>query len=167
MIDGIDKFIGAKIKMYRSMRGLNQRELSDELNLNFQQIQKYEKGESKIRASKLLKAAKILNIPIECFFEGYEKIPVDGINDTSILGLELQDNYEPYGEGNSSEKELISLMFNFNRISDKRKRDMAIMFVASLVEDDEEGINSRNKGELNDADPQKSSSYNSKSNKKN
>lgn len=135
MIDVIDKFIGAKIKMYRSMRGLNQRDLAEHLGLNFQQIQKYEKGESKIRASKLLKAAKILNIPVECFFDGYEKIPSDNINETSILGLELHENYESYGSDHASEKETISLMFNFNRIKDKRKRDMAVMFVASLVED--------------------------------
>lgn len=137
MIDGIDKFIGAKIKMYRNMRGLNQKDLADTLDLNFQQIQKYEKGESKIRASKLLRAAKILNVPVECFFEGYDKIPLSGINDQAVLGLELEEVYRPYGDGSASEKEMVTLMLNFNRIRDKKKREMAIMFVASLV--DEEG----------------------------
>lgn len=139
MIDGVDKFIGAKIKMYRNMRGLNQKDLADTLDLNFQQIQKYEKGESKIRASKLLKAAKILNVPVECFFEGYEKIPLNGINDQSILGLELEESYHPYGSGAASEKEMITLMLNFNRIRDKKKREMAIMFISSLVDEEENG----------------------------
>jgi transcriptional regulator with XRE-family HTH domain len=68
MPDPIDISVGAKLAEYRKRRGLTQSDLSKQVGLTFQQIQKYEKGNNRISAGKLLRFAKILNVRVETFF---------------------------------------------------------------------------------------------------
>ena len=61
----IDKHVGSRVRMRRLMLGMSQERLGDALGLTFQQIQKYEKG-----ASRLQQISLILQAPISFFFEG-------------------------------------------------------------------------------------------------
>lgn len=54
------------------MRRLSQTDVAKELNLSFQQIQKYEIGSNRIAASRLYELARILNVPTSYFFEGLD-----------------------------------------------------------------------------------------------
>lgn len=60
----IDKFVGERIRLYRVMIGMNQQRLAESLGITFQQLQKYERGENRIGAGRLLMVAKALGIPI-------------------------------------------------------------------------------------------------------
>ncbi|GHF22387.1 transcriptional regulator [Kordiimonas sediminis] len=68
MPDPIDIAVGSKLAEIRKKRGLTQTDLSKEVGLTFQQIQKYEKGHNRISAGKLLRFAKSLNVRVESFF---------------------------------------------------------------------------------------------------
>ncbi len=68
--NAIDKYVGARIRMRRMMLGLSQTNLADGVNLAFQQVQKYEKGTNRVSASRMQQFAKILNVPVQFFFEG-------------------------------------------------------------------------------------------------
>ena len=57
--------------------GLSQTELGDGIGLTFQAIQKYERGENRLSASRLFAAAKLLGCSVSFFFEGLEKSPSD------------------------------------------------------------------------------------------
>ncbi len=57
------------------MIGMSQEKLGDEIGLTFQQIQKYEKGVNRIGASRLFQLSRVLDVPIQFFFQG---APVDG-----------------------------------------------------------------------------------------
>lgn len=59
---------GERLKYARIRAKKSQGKLAEEVNLTFQQIQKYEKGLNRISASRLLEFAKILNISIDFFF---------------------------------------------------------------------------------------------------
>lgn len=50
--------------------GMSQEKLGAALGLTFQQVQKYEKGTNRIGASRLQHVSRILQVPIEYFFEG-------------------------------------------------------------------------------------------------
>ena len=51
---------------------MSQEQLASALGLTFQQVQKYERGANRISASKLLIAARRLDVTISYFFEGLE-----------------------------------------------------------------------------------------------
>ena len=52
------------------MLGWSQEKLAEALGLTFQQVQKYERGISRISASRLQHMATALQVPIEFFFDG-------------------------------------------------------------------------------------------------
>jgi transcriptional regulator with XRE-family HTH domain len=66
----IDKHLGKRVRMRRLMLRMSQTELGEALDLTFQQVQKYEKGENRIGASRLQHISEVLGVPIVFFFEG-------------------------------------------------------------------------------------------------
>jgi len=60
--------IGIKIREFRLQAGLTQERLAEELGITFQQVQKYEKGITKVNLVKLQQLSEILKVPISAFF---------------------------------------------------------------------------------------------------
>jgi transcriptional regulator with XRE-family HTH domain len=69
----IDVRIGERIRTLRTHVGLSQTELASQLDIVFQQLQKHEKGTSRVPASRLYDIARALNTPISYFFEEDER----------------------------------------------------------------------------------------------
>lgn len=67
----IDVHVGGRVRLRRTMIGMSQDKLADALGLTFQQIQKYEKGVNRIGASRVFEISRILNVPIQFFFDDY------------------------------------------------------------------------------------------------
>lgn len=65
----IDIHIGQRIKKQRRNCGLTQKELSHSIGITFQQLQKYEKAESRISASRMWYISRALNVPIDFFYD--------------------------------------------------------------------------------------------------
>lgn len=65
----IDIHIGLRIRGRRIIMGLTQKELGALLGLTFQQIQKYERGANRVGASRLWDLGRVLNVPVQYFFE--------------------------------------------------------------------------------------------------
>lgn len=61
--------IGEKIRKFRMQAGFTQEHLAEELEITFQQIQKYERGITKVNLIKLQQLANVLSVPIAAFFE--------------------------------------------------------------------------------------------------
>lgn len=68
----VDVHVGRKLKQIRTMRRLSQTDVARELDLSFQQIQKYEIGSNRIAASRLYELSRILGVPTSYFFEGLD-----------------------------------------------------------------------------------------------
>ena len=51
--NAIDKHVGKRVRLRRTLLGLSQEQLGAELNVTFQQVQKYERGANRISASRL------------------------------------------------------------------------------------------------------------------
>ncbi|MFC1455685.1 helix-turn-helix domain-containing protein [Microvirga arabica] len=77
--------IGSRVRARRTMLGMSQERLADALGLTFQQVQKYEKGMNRIGASRLLQIAGILDVSIECFFEGLPGLRAGGFSGDSLI----------------------------------------------------------------------------------
>nr|WP_295111859.1 helix-turn-helix domain-containing protein [uncultured Caulobacter sp.] len=66
----IDQHVGTQVRMRRKVLGVTQDQLADSLGVTFQQVQKYERGENRISASKLYQIASLLKTDIGFFFDG-------------------------------------------------------------------------------------------------
>lgn len=67
----VDKYIGSLIRSARLSRGLTQGELASAVGVKFQQIQKYECGDTRVAASRLLMIADALDLSVVDLFGEY------------------------------------------------------------------------------------------------
>lgn len=67
--DPIDVHVGQRLRLARSLAGINQTELGEGIGVSFQAVQKYEQGNNRISASRLFAAARFLECPVAFFFE--------------------------------------------------------------------------------------------------
>lgn len=70
MANPVDLFVGKRLRQRRRLLGLTQQQLASEVNIRFQQIQKYESGANRISASRLWAIARALEVPVAYFFDG-------------------------------------------------------------------------------------------------
>ncbi len=64
-----------EVEFDQAAQGISQTELADHLGLSFQQMQKYEKGISRVGAAQLQQIAKMLGVDIPFFYDGGGKEP--------------------------------------------------------------------------------------------
>ena len=65
----VDVHVGQRVRMYRSLRGMSQEKLAEELGVTFQQVQKYETGYNRVSASRLWDISQVLNTPVAYFYQ--------------------------------------------------------------------------------------------------
>lgn len=71
--NSIDRHVGTRLRLRRSLLGMSQTDLGKKLGVTFQQIQKYERGTNRIGASRLFSVANALEVPISYFYEGLDE----------------------------------------------------------------------------------------------
>lgn len=67
----VDVFVGQKLKSRRNLNGITQENLAEAAGITFQQVQKYEKGRNRLSASRLFQFARVLDVPVAYFFDGF------------------------------------------------------------------------------------------------
>ncbi len=68
--DPIDAYVGKRLRFARNMRGLSQGYLGSYIGVQFQQIQKYEKGINRVSAANLAHFARLLGVEVSFFYQG-------------------------------------------------------------------------------------------------
>ena len=66
----VDRHVGSRVRMRRMMVGMSQEKLGQACGITFQQVQKYEKGTNRMGASRLHQISRVLDVPVEFFYEG-------------------------------------------------------------------------------------------------
>ena len=67
--NAIDLHVGKRLRLRRTLLGMSQEQLGAELNITFQQVQKYERAANRVSASRLWDMSQILDVPISYFFD--------------------------------------------------------------------------------------------------
>jgi transcriptional regulator with XRE-family HTH domain len=67
-IKAIDSLIGQRVRALRLKQRYTQGDLGKVLDVTFQQIQKFEKGDNRLSGSQLYTLAKFFNVPIATLF---------------------------------------------------------------------------------------------------
>lgn len=68
--DEIDLHVGDQLCKLRTKKGLSRRFVGEKVGVSFQQIAKYENGETRVSCSRLYHLAFALDAPLLYFFEG-------------------------------------------------------------------------------------------------
>jgi transcriptional regulator with XRE-family HTH domain len=79
----VDVHVGGRVRVRRRLINMTQEALADQIEVTFQQVQKYERGSNRISASKLFAIAQALEAPIGYFFDGLEETTGEGSDDGS------------------------------------------------------------------------------------
>lgn len=69
----VDVHVGHMIRTTRRARGMTQQMLAAHIGVKFQQVQKYETGANRVSASRLWEIARVLDMPINHFFDTFEQ----------------------------------------------------------------------------------------------
>ncbi|MGN6424388.1 MAG: helix-turn-helix domain-containing protein [Asticcacaulis sp.] len=122
----VDVHVGARVRLRRKFLGLSQQGLADEIELTFQQVQKYERGSNRISASKLFAIAKVLRAPISYFYDGLGEA-VAGFSESE--SEQTANSFLLTTEG-------IQLAEAFPRIISPRHRRKILDLVRTLADDE-------------------------------
>jgi transcriptional regulator with XRE-family HTH domain len=112
--DPLDVMVGAKIRIFRTHRGMSQTDLAEKIGVAFQQVQKYEKGTNRVGASRLSRIAAVLGVSIGELFESSEDRLGDAKSPFRLL----------------AGRDALRVLKAFSRMSDPRLRRA----IAQLVE---------------------------------
>lgn len=83
----IDKHIGKRMQLRRSMMGLSLKDLANVCGVTFQQIQKYENADNRVSASRLFEIGAAMQTPVSFFFVGLPGNMPDETKSTRSLHL--------------------------------------------------------------------------------
>jgi transcriptional regulator with XRE-family HTH domain len=112
--DPLDVMVGARIRIFRTHRGMSQSDLAGKIGVAFQQVQKYEKGINRVGASRLSRIAAVLGISIGELFGSAGDKPADSKSPFRLL----------------AERDALRVLTAFSRTADSRVRRA----IARLVE---------------------------------
>jgi transcriptional regulator with XRE-family HTH domain len=82
--------IGARIRLRRTVLGMSQERLGELSEVSFQQVQKYERGTSRMNAVRLCELSRALDVPVTYFVEGLLSPPTASGAFAPPLGTEAQ-----------------------------------------------------------------------------
>ena len=125
----IDKKIGKKIRQMRKALGLSQIALAERIGISFQQIQKYEKGTSKISVLRLQQISEALDTNINTFFEANESV-------LQIFGPTLKYNSTESSLHTPSllNAEEATILKLFRKIKNKKFREGILRQLKGIIE---------------------------------
>ncbi len=119
--------IGERIRQIRKQRGITQQELAEKIDVSFQQVQKYETGQTNLTVNRLIHLADALEISPELLFR---KEP----------GFLSSDPHPGYGPGNTVlfrlNKEEVNLFKLLRKVKKKKVYDHLIRFLKAMLDDD-------------------------------
>jgi transcriptional regulator with XRE-family HTH domain len=125
----VDIHVGARLRTLRKLKNFSQEKLAQVLGLTFQQVQKYERADNRIGASRLYQIAEALGVQASYFFEGYGKtskgpmyvLAEDGAN-SSFAGEDIMQR-----------SETLKLVSAYYQIKDEATRKQVLEMIKTLA----------------------------------
>ncbi len=127
----IDIQVGNRVRIRRMLIGMSQERLGDLLGLTFQQVQKYEKGVNRIGAGRLFEVSRILNVPVDFFYEGVSSQLAGAPGMSEPEGAAPVMEFVSSGEG-------LQLSLAFMKIKDVKVRKRVLDLLKSLAEEEDQ-----------------------------
>ncbi len=125
----VDLYVGSRVRLRRTLKGMSQQRLAEELGLTFQQIQKYERGVNRIGSSRLFELSEVLDVPPSFFFDG-----APSRTETAAAGPGMAESQpEPYEARQFARREILELVRAYDRIADPDIRKRVFEMVKAVA----------------------------------
>lgn len=128
----IDVHVGSRIRLRRTLLGMSQERLGDQLGLTFQQVQKYERGVNRVGASRLFDLARVLDVPISFFFDDMPDALAGSMGGGSRRALGMADAQDTLGDDTMTRRETLELVRAYYRIHDPNQRKKVLDLVKAM-----------------------------------
>ena len=115
----VDAHVGARVRVRRTLLGMNQTNVGDALGVAFQQVQKYENGTNRISASRLYDLSRVLDVPIEHFFDD---MPTEVAASSPAQGGGKAKKLPSYEPDPMARRETLELVRAYYKIRDPQVR---------------------------------------------
>ena len=127
----VDMHVGARLRLRRTLLGISQEKLGEAVDLTFQQIQKYERGANRVGASRLFEFSRILDVPIEFFFDEMPKAEKVGKGENRNAGM--SDTAQAEIKNNPmARRETLELVRAYYKIPDEDVRKRLYELIRSI-----------------------------------
>ncbi len=126
----IDSHVGARVRLRRMLIGMSQERLGELLGVTFQQVQKYEKGANRIGASRLFEISRVLDVPVQFFFDD---MPQSGDRPIARPHGFAESAGEPFVMDFVSSTEGLTLNRAYSAITEPRLRRRILDLVRELA----------------------------------
>ena len=132
-------YVGKRIRLRRTLLGMSQEQLGGELNVTFQQVQKYERAANRVSASRLWDIGQILDVPINCFFDDMSEVAMHASPRQVSRGIDAVDLGEEQVRDPMARREMLELVRTYYSIKTplvrKRVADMVKSIATTLAGD--------------------------------
>lgn len=137
--DHVDRHVGKRLRVRRSLLGISQEKLADAVGVTFQQIQKYERGTNRVSASRLLRFSQILQVPVDYF---YENLAAEDDQGRGLFGMadNEQEAFDSESGGKIAEenlmeqKETLELVRSYYSVKDPKVRKDILKFIKTMAQ---------------------------------
>ena len=131
--NAVDMHVGKRVRLRRTLLGLSQEQLGTELNITFQQVQKYERGANRISASRLWDIGQILDLPINYFFDDMTENTMRSSPRRVSRGSELLDLSDEQIKDPMTRRETLELVRTYYSIEKPLVRKRISEMVKSIA----------------------------------
>lgn len=124
----VDIYVGSRVRLCRTLKGLSQQKLAQALGLTFQQVQKYERGANRIGASRIFELSQILDVPPSFFFDG---APGGDAGGEAAAGLSEAEQ-TPFDSERLFRREILEFVRAYDKIADPAVRKRLFELVKAI-----------------------------------
>jgi len=131
--NAIDLHVGKRLRLRRTLLGMSQEQLGAELNITFQQVQKYERGANRISASRLWDMSQILDVPVSYFFDDMSEATMRNSPRRVARGVDDPDTGDEHVKDPMARRETLELVRAYYSIEQATVRKRVAEMVKSIA----------------------------------
>ena len=125
----VDVHVGTRVRLRRTLLGMTQTGLGQAIGLTFQQVQKYERGVNRIGSSRLYDLARVLDVPVNFFFD---EMPKDVASKSTAASSGPPEGAEAFDPDIVSKRETLELVRAYYKIENAQVRKRLFELVKVL-----------------------------------
>ena len=125
--------VNKRVLLRHTLAGVSQEQLGAELNITFQQVQKYERGANRISASRLWDMSQILDVPVNYFFDDMSETTMRNSPRRLARGIDDLDSGDGKIKDPMARRETLELVRAYYSIEQATVRKRVAEMVKSIA----------------------------------
>lgn len=128
----IDRILGDQLRVIRIERGITQKDLAAQMNITYQQVQKYERGTTRVTVAGLIEIASILDLPTTTILDNLSGLLAQTEGSNKQNPTKPREGREPINIAGLSRAD-IAMLRDFTAIEDPTHKSAIRSLCRALV----------------------------------